>query len=102
MPEREPDVRGELLTELVAQRSMVTRQELEARALEIGAGAGPAAQAASTWRGCSREGELVELEGGWWTTRELRELEQRTLDTVASAPARRPRVASPLARAEAA
>ena len=41
-PEREPDVRGELLTELVAQRSMVTRQELEARALEIGAGVEPA------------------------------------------------------------
>jgi hypothetical protein len=31
----------------------------------------------------AREGELVELRDGWWTTRELRELEQRTLATVA-------------------
>src|SRR5665213_3350472 len=28
-----------------------------------------------------RSGELVKLEGGWWTTRELRELEQHALDT---------------------
>jgi conjugative relaxase-like TrwC/TraI family protein len=102
MPEREPDVRGELLTELVAQRSMVTRQELDARALEIGAGAGPAAQAAEHLEGLSREGALVELDGGWWTTRELRELEQRTLATVVERSAETTAVTSPLARAEAA
>jgi hypothetical protein len=101
-PGRDPDVRGELLTELVAQRSMVTRQELEARALEIGAGAGPAAQAAERVDELSREGELVELDGGWWTTRELRELEQRTLATVLERSAEETAVASPLARVEAA
>jgi conjugative relaxase-like TrwC/TraI family protein len=100
-PDRQPDVRGELLRELVAQRSMVTRQELEARALEIGAGAGPAAQAAEHVDELSREGELVELDGGWWTTRELRELEQRTLATVIECSNETTAVASPLARAEA-
>ena len=101
-PEREPDVRGELLGELAAQRSMVTRQELEARALEIAAGVEPAAQAAERLEELSREGELVELDGGWWTTRELRELEQRTLATVLERSAETTAVASPLARAEAA
>jgi len=83
VPEREPDVRGELLRDVVAQRSMLTRQELEARALEIGAGAEPAAQATERLDQLAREGELIELRDGWWTTRELRELEQRTLATVA-------------------
>ena len=82
-PERDPDVRGELLRDVVAQRSMVTRQELEARALEIGAGVEPAAQAVERLDQLAREGELVELRDGWWTTRELRELEQRTLAAVA-------------------
>jgi conjugative relaxase-like TrwC/TraI family protein len=100
-PELEPDVRGELLTDLVAQRSMVTRQELEARALEIGAGAGPAGQAVERLEELSRTGELVELDGGWWTTRELRELEQRTLATVIERSNATTAVASPLARAEA-
>jgi conjugative relaxase-like TrwC/TraI family protein len=101
-PEREPDLRGELLGELVAQRSMVTRQELEARALEIGAGVEPAAQAVGRLDELSQEAELVELDGGWWTTRELRELEQRTLATVLERSAETTAVASPLARAEAA
>jgi conjugative relaxase-like TrwC/TraI family protein len=101
-PEREPDVRGELLTDLVAQRSMVTRAELEARALEIGAGAGPAVQAAERLEELSRTGELVELDGGWWTTSELRDLEQRTLATVIDRSAEATAVTSPLARAEAA
>ena len=101
-PKREPDVRGELLGEVVAQRSMVTRQELEARALEIGAGAGPAAQATERLDELSRTGELVELDGGWWTTRELRDLEQRTLATVIERSTEQTAVVSPLARTEAA
>ncbi|HEX4033596.1 MAG TPA: MobF family relaxase [Solirubrobacteraceae bacterium] len=101
-PEREVDVRGELLGELVAQRSMVTRQELEARALEVAAGVEPAAQASAHLEELSREGELVELDGGWWTTRELRELEQRTLATVLERSAETAAVPSPLARGEAA
>lgn len=101
-PEREPDVRGELLTELVAQRSMVTRQELEARALEIGAGVEPAVEATARVDELSRTGELVELDGGWWTTRELRDLEQRTLTTVIERYGEPTAVVSPLARTESA
>ena len=97
-PEREVDVRGELLGEVAAQRSMVTRQELEARALEVAAGVEPAAQAAAHLEELSREGELVELDGGWWTTRELRELEQRTLATVLERSAETTAIPSPLAR----
>jgi hypothetical protein len=81
-PQREVDLRGELLTGLVAERSMVTRAELEARALEISAGVEPAARAVERVEGLAREGELVELEGGMWTTRELRELEQHALASV--------------------
>jgi conjugative relaxase-like TrwC/TraI family protein len=100
--EREPDLRGELLGELVAQGSMVTREELAARALEIGAGAGPAAQAAERLEALSQAGELVELDGGWWTTRELRELEQRTLATIVQRSDEPTAVPSALARYEAA
>ncbi len=80
--EREPDVRGELLEGLVAQRSMVTRQELEARALEIGTGVEPAERAIERVGELARDGELVELENGLWTTRELREIELTALATV--------------------
>ena len=100
-PERDPDVRGELLTELVAHRSMVTRQELEARALEVGAGAGPAALSDERLEGLSQTGELVELESGWWTTRELRDLEQRTLTIVLGRSGETTAVASPIACIEA-
>jgi conjugative relaxase-like TrwC/TraI family protein len=58
-PERQPDVGGELLRDLVAQRSMVTRAELEARALEIGAGVDPAARAIDRVAELARDGELV-------------------------------------------
>ena len=53
-------------------------------------------QPASTSRRSQRSGELVALEGGWWTTRELRELEQRALETARerAARARRRRVAA--------
>jgi conjugative relaxase-like TrwC/TraI family protein len=100
-PEREPDVRGELLRDLVAQRSMVTRAELEARTLEISAGVEPAAHAAERVAELARDGELVELEGGFWTTRELRDLEQRTLATVVERSGETTALASQEARAQA-
>jgi ATP-dependent exoDNAse (exonuclease V) alpha subunit len=58
---------------------MVERRELEARAAELAAGVMRPAEAQDVVAGLTRAGELVELDGGWWTTRELRELEQRTL-----------------------
>jgi conjugative relaxase-like TrwC/TraI family protein len=65
---------------LASDRSMVERRELDARAAELAAGMMRPADAQAVVADLTRAGELVELEGGWWTTRELRELEQRTLD----------------------
>jgi conjugative relaxase-like TrwC/TraI family protein len=65
---------------LASDRSMVERRELDARAAELAAAMMRPADAQQVVADLTRAGELVELEGGWWTTRELRELEQRTLD----------------------
>jgi hypothetical protein len=75
--EREPDVRGEVLGELAAQRSMVARAELEARALEIGAGAGPAEQAIERLAALRREGSSSSSRSGGGR-RASCALEQRT------------------------
>jgi len=74
------DVPGELLADVTRERSMLSARELEARVLEVAAGTQRPATAGEHVRELARAGELVELEGGWWTTRELRELERRTLD----------------------
>ncbi len=76
--ERRP-VSGGLLHALVRDQSMVERRELDARAAELAAGAMRPAEAQDVVADLTRAGELVELEGGLWTTRELRELEQRAL-----------------------
>ncbi len=60
---------------------MIETRELEARALDLAAGLERPDVAAEHLAGLQESGELVELEGGWWTTRELRELEQHALDT---------------------
>ena len=72
-------IAGELLGVLARDRSMVERRELDARALELSAGVMRPHDAQRVVAGLAGRGELVELDGGWWTTRELRELEQRTL-----------------------
>lgn len=74
------DVPGELLADVTRERSMLSARELEARTLEVAVGTQRPATAGEHVRELARAGELVELEGGWWTTRELRELERRTLD----------------------
>jgi ATP-dependent exoDNAse (exonuclease V) alpha subunit len=58
---------------------MVERRELDAQAAELAAGMMRPAEAQDVVAELTREGELVELEGGWWTTRKMRELEQQTL-----------------------
>jgi conjugative relaxase-like TrwC/TraI family protein len=68
-----------LLHGLARDRAMVERRELDAQAAELAAGMMRPADAQEVVAELTREGELVELDGGWWTTRELRELEQRTL-----------------------
>jgi conjugative relaxase-like TrwC/TraI family protein len=78
-PERE--IRAELLADITRTRSMVETRELEARAFELAAGVERPDAAKQHLAGLERSGELVRLEDGSWTTRELRELEQRTLVT---------------------
>ena len=68
-----------LLETLTRDRSIVERRELDAQAAELAAGVMRPAQARHVVAELTRAGELVELDGGWWTTRELRELEQQTL-----------------------
>ena len=75
-------VARELLDVLARDRSMVERRELDARAAELAAGVMRPAEAQRIVSDLKRSGELVELEGGWWTTRELRDLEHRTLRLV--------------------
>jgi len=80
-PEPERDVSAELLADVTRERSMVETRELEARAFELSAGVARPEAAREQLEELARSGELVRLEGGFWTTRELRELEQRALVT---------------------
>jgi conjugative relaxase-like TrwC/TraI family protein len=77
------DVRADLLADVTRERSMVEQRVLDARALELVAGSERPERAREHIDVLSRSGELVELEGGLFTTRELRELERRTLATLA-------------------
>jgi AAA domain/TrwC relaxase len=77
------DVGGGLLDVLVRDRSTVEQRELDARSAELAAGAMRPGEAQQVVAQLTRSRELVELDGGRWTTRELRELELRTLDRVA-------------------
>ena len=81
--EPERDVRSELLADVARNRSMVETRELEARAFELAAGVERPEATREHLAALEQSGELVRLDGGFWTTRELRELEQRTVATVA-------------------
>jgi conjugative relaxase-like TrwC/TraI family protein len=73
-------VGSDLLGVLARDRSMVERREVDARAAELAAGVMRPGQARHIVAELTRSGELVKLEGGLWTTRELRDLELRTLE----------------------
>jgi conjugative relaxase-like TrwC/TraI family protein len=73
------DVRGELLEAVTAQRSMISDRELRARAYELSAGVTRPAEADRLIGELHCAGELVQLEGGMWTTRVLRERELATV-----------------------
>ena len=79
-----------LLHSVTRDRSMVERRELEAKAAELAAGMMRPAEAQEVVADLTRAGELVKLDGGWWTTRELRELEQRTLGLTEGLASERP------------
>lgn len=71
----------ELLAEVTREQSMVTERELRAKAYELSAGVCRPAEADRLVNDLARSGDLLRLEGGLWTTRRLREMEQRTIDT---------------------
>ena len=78
----EPDVdlARELLVEVTREQSMITERELRAKAYELSAGVCRPATADRLVDDLARSGELLALEGGLWTTRRLRETEQRTIE----------------------
>ena len=73
------DLGRELIGALTREHSTVSDRDLHARAYELAVGWGPPEQADHVVRGLVQSGELVPLQGGSWTTRELREREQQTL-----------------------
>jgi conjugative relaxase-like TrwC/TraI family protein len=77
--EQARDLARDLLRDLTRESSMVSDRDLRARGYELAAGVCEPAQADRVVAGLVRSGELVALEGGLWTTRELREREQATL-----------------------
>ena len=82
--EQARDLGRELLRDLNREHSMVRERDLRARAYEMAAGVCPPVQADRVVGGLVQAGELIELQGGVWTTRELREREQATLTTAQS------------------
>jgi conjugative relaxase-like TrwC/TraI family protein len=69
----------ELLRDVVRHRSTVSERDLKARAYELSAGVCDPADAEEQLAELQRSGELIALENGLWTTRELRDLERQTV-----------------------
>ncbi|HWG08237.1 MAG TPA: MobF family relaxase [Solirubrobacteraceae bacterium] len=84
---------GELLRDVAKDHAVVSDRDLKARAYELAAGMCHPEQGDRVLAELSRSGELIALEGGLWTTRELRALERTTL---ASAAARAGEQAAPV------
>ncbi len=80
MPEPERDLPQKLLADVTKDRSMIPERDLYARAYELSPGNCHPADAQRMVGELARTGELVALQGGMWTTRELREREHRTLE----------------------
>ncbi|HEY5344372.1 MAG TPA: AAA family ATPase [Solirubrobacteraceae bacterium] len=59
---------------------MITKRELHAKAYELSAGVGRPADADRLVDDLARSGELLQLQDGTWTTRQLREQEQTTIE----------------------
>jgi conjugative relaxase-like TrwC/TraI family protein len=74
----------DLLVDLTRSSSMVTERDLQARAYELAAGIAHPHEAQQVLADLGHTGELVELHGGMWTTRKLREREQHTVELAAS------------------
>jgi conjugative relaxase-like TrwC/TraI family protein len=74
------DLAKELLANVTKEASTIDTHELHAKAYELSAGVCRPAEADKLIQDLIQAGELVELEDGTLTTRQLRELEQTTLD----------------------
>lgn len=74
------DLRSELLAEVTRERATVEERELRAKAYELTAGICRPREADHLIATLERSGQLVRLEGGMWTSRRLRQMEQATLD----------------------
>jgi conjugative relaxase-like TrwC/TraI family protein len=86
--EREPFSRerfGQVLVgELTKSSATVSERDMRARAYELVAGQAHPHEADAVIEELTRSGELIALQGDRWTTRELRELELRTLQLAVS------------------
>ncbi len=80
--ETERDLGLELLADVCADP--VSERDLWVRAWELSAGACRPEQARGVVEGLMERGELIALEDGSWTTRELRQLEQQTVELAES------------------
>jgi conjugative relaxase-like TrwC/TraI family protein len=74
------DLAKELLANVTREASMISTHELHAKAYELSAGVCRPADADRLVNDLTRSGELLQLEDGTWTTRQLRELEQSTIE----------------------
>jgi hypothetical protein len=82
--EQARDLAKDLVRDVTKEHSIVRERDLHARAYELSAGVCQPGEADKVLGGLVQSGELVELEGGRWTTRELREREQATLHLAGS------------------
>jgi conjugative relaxase-like TrwC/TraI family protein len=73
-----------LLGKLNEHSATASEREMRARAYELIAGQAHPREADAAIEALTRSGELIALQGDRWTTRELRELELRTLHLAAS------------------
>jgi conjugative relaxase-like TrwC/TraI family protein len=80
----ERDLPRDFLAEVTRDRATVSDRDLRAGAYELAAGVCHPSRADRLVTDLAHSGELIALEGGMWTTRELREREQRTVAVAAS------------------
>jgi conjugative relaxase-like TrwC/TraI family protein len=73
------NLHAELIEEVTRERAMINERELRAKAYELAAGVCRPEEADRVVDELARNGHLVRLEEGLWTTRRLREMEQATV-----------------------
>ena len=73
------DLRAELLEEVTRESAMIEDRELRAKAYELAAGVCRPEEADQVVDELARNGHLIRLEDGMWTTRRLREMERATV-----------------------